>query len=192
MVALFSHYRYNFVASGNGRDFRYHPGFADGATYRLCPPQLLENFSATDIQLFIFRTLFGGPPANIKSIALLWNRGMRHLSIIACLVLKHKGKSRSSAPIGNSDWTGSWGDLGGVWHLALPFGEYFRKFWYPHLQWFQRSTDNCGKLHVRIILGHPIVRDIWESIRYSSSCWVNPRPDRGSLVHPPPPEVFRR
>ena len=43
-----------------------------------------------------------------------------------------------------------------MWHLALPFGEYFRKFWYPHLQWFQRSTDNCGKLHVRIILGHPI------------------------------------
>ena len=32
-----------------------------------------------------------------------------------------------------------------MWHLALPFDEYFRKFWYPHLQWFQRSTDNCGK-----------------------------------------------
>ena len=43
-----------------------------------------------------------------------------------------------------------------MWHLALPFDEYFRKFWYPHLQWFQRSTDNCGKIHVRIILGHPI------------------------------------
>ena len=92
----------------------------------------------------------------MKSIALLWNRGMRPLSIIACLVLEHKGKSRSSALTGNSDWTGSWGDLGGVWHLALPFDEYFRKFWYPHLQWFQRSTDNCGKIHVRIILGHPI------------------------------------
>ena len=93
----------------------------------------------------------------MKSIALLWNRGMRPLSIIACLVLEHKGKSRSSALTGNSDWTGSWGNLGGVWHLALPFDEYFRKFWYPHLQWFQRSTDNCGKIHVRIILGHPIV-----------------------------------
>ena len=93
----------------------------------------------------------------MKSIALLWNRGMRPLSIISCLVLEHKGKSRSSALTGNSDWTGSWGDLGGVWHLALPFDEYFRKFWYPHLQWFQRSTDNCGKIHVRIILGHPIV-----------------------------------
>ena len=92
----------------------------------------------------------------MKSIALLWNREMRPLSIIACLVLEHKGKSRSSALIGNSDWTGSWGDLGGVWHLALPFDEYFRKFWYPHLQWFQHSTDNCGKIHVRIILGHPI------------------------------------
>ena len=33
---------------------------------------------------------------------------------------------------------------------------YFIKFWYPPLQWFQRSTDNCGKIHVRIILGHPI------------------------------------
>ena len=43
--------------------------------------------------------------------------------------------------------------------LALPFDEYFRKFSYPHLQWFQRSTDNCGKIHVRIILGHPIVHD---------------------------------
>ena len=92
----------------------------------------------------------------MKSIALLWNRGMRPLSIIVCLVLEHKGKSRSSALTGNSDWTGSWGDLGGVWHLALPFDEYFRKFWYPHIQWFQRSTDNCGKIHVRIILGHPI------------------------------------
>ena len=92
----------------------------------------------------------------MKSIALLWNRGMRPLSIIAWLVLEHKGKSRSSALTGNSDWTGSWGDLGGVWHLALPFDEYFRKFWYPHLQWFQRSTDNCGKIHVGIILGHPI------------------------------------
>ena len=40
--------------------------------------------------------------------------------------------------------------------MALPFDEYFRKVWYPHLQWFQRSTDNCGKIHVRIILGHPI------------------------------------
>ena len=32
----------------------------------------------------------------------------------------------------------------------------FIKFWYPHLQQFQRSSDNYGKLHVRIILGHPI------------------------------------
>ena len=92
----------------------------------------------------------------MKSIALLWNRGMRPLSIIACLVLEHKGKSRSSALTGNSDWMRSWGDLGGVWHFALPFDEYLRKFWYPHLRWFQRSTDNCGKIHVRIILGHPI------------------------------------
>ena len=83
---------------------------------------------------------------------------MRPLSIFACLVLEHKGKNRFSALTGNSDWTGSWGDLGGVWHLALPFDEYFRKFWYPHLQWFQRSTDNCGKIHVRIILGHPILQ----------------------------------
>ena len=45
-----------------------------------------------------------------------------------------------------------------MWRLALPCDEYFRKFWYPHLQWFQRSTDNCGKIHVRIILGHPIHR----------------------------------
>ena len=43
-----------------------------------------------------------------------------------------------------------------MWHLALTLDEYFRKCWYPHLQWFQRSTDNCGKIHVRIILGHPI------------------------------------
>ena len=50
-----------------------------------------------------------------------------------------------------------------MWHLALPFDEYFIKFWYPHLQWFQRSTDNCGKIHVRIILGHP-----------TSSCIVHP------------------
>ena len=98
----------------------------------------------------------------MKPIALLWNRGMHPLSIIACLVLEHKGKSRSSALTGNSDWTGSWGDLGGVWHLALPFDEYFRKFWYLHLQWFQRSTDNCGNIHVRIILGHPIGRH-WQS-----------------------------
>ena len=38
----------------------------------------------------------------------------------------------------------------------MPFAEYFRKCWYSNLQWFQRSTDNCGKIHVRIILGHPI------------------------------------
>ena len=44
-----------------------------------------------------------------------------------------------------------------MWHFFLPFDEYFIKFWYPHLQRFQRSSDNCGKIHVRIILGHPIV-----------------------------------
>ena len=50
-----------------------------------------------------------------------------------------------------------------MWHLALTFDEYFRKFWYPHLQWFQRSTDNCGKIHVRIILGHPILANQYEA-----------------------------
>ena len=43
-----------------------------------------------------------------------------------------------------------------MWHFFLPFDEYFIKFWYPHLQRFQRSSDNCGKIHVRIILGHLI------------------------------------
>ena len=32
-----------------------------------------------------------------------------------------------------------------------------RTAWYPHLQWFQRIAGNCGKVHVRIILGYPIV-----------------------------------
>ena len=92
------------------------------------------------------------------SIALLWNRGLRPLSIIACLILGHKRKSSSSVPTGNSDWTESWGDFWSVWHLALPFDEYFiTKLWYPHFQRFRRSSDNCGKIHVRIILGHPIV-----------------------------------
>ena len=102
----------------------------------------------------------------MKSIALLWNRGMRPLSIIACLVLEHKGKSRSSALTGNSDWTGSWGHFGGVWHLALHFDENFIKFWYPHLQWFQRSTDNCGKIHVHCSdnSGTPYITiTIWQS-----------------------------
>ena len=44
-----------------------------------------------------------------------------------------------------------------MWNLGLPFVEYFIKFWYPHLQRFQRSSDNFGKIDVRIILGHPIV-----------------------------------
>ena len=33
---------------------------------------------------------------------------------------------------------------------------YFRKVLYAHLQQFQSSSDNCGKMHVRIFLGHPI------------------------------------
>ena len=49
--------------------------------------------------------------------------------------------------------------------FLLPFDEYFIKFWYPHLQRFQRSSDNCGKIHVRIILGHPIRAP-------QSGCWV--------------------
>ena len=52
---------------------------------------------------------------------------------------------------------GSCGDLEGVWHLAYPFDQYFRKFWHPRLQRFQRSSYNCGKIHVRIILGYPIL-----------------------------------
>ena len=54
-----------------------------------------------------------------------------------------------------------------MWHFFLPFDEYFIKFWYPHLQRFQRSSDNCGKIHVRIILGHPIHterRHDWPSV----------------------------
>ena len=103
-----------------------------------------------------FHTLFTGSPANLMSIALLWNRGLRPLSIIACLVLGQKGKSSFSARTGNSDWTGSWGDFWSMWHFVLPFDEYFIQFWYPPFQRFRRSSDNCGKTHVRIILGHPI------------------------------------
>ena len=42
------------------------------------------------------------------------------------------------------------------WFYTKRLFKHTGKFWYPHLQWFQRSTDNCGKLHVQIILGHPI------------------------------------
>ena len=115
------------------------------------------------------------------SIALQWNRGLRPLTIIACLVFGHKGKSSSSALTGNSDWTGSWGDFVSVWHLALPFDEYFIKFWYPHLQRFQRSSDNCGKIHVQIMLGHPIHRlGTGRAKSLLQSLWEGPWPGTSS------------
>ena len=144
------------MASGNGRDFLFHPSLP------MRPLFVFAHLNCWNIWVRLisswFHTLFAGSPANLMLIALLWNRGLRPLSIIACLVLGQKGKSSFSARTGNSDWTGSWGDFWSVWHFVLPFDEYTIKFWYPHLQRFQRSSDNCGKIHVRIILGHPILR----------------------------------
>ena len=143
------------MASGNGRDFRFHPSLP------MRPLFVFAHLNYWNIWVRLisswFHTLFTDSPANLMLIALLWNRGLRPLSIIACLVLGQKGKSSFSARTGNSDWTGSWGDFWSVWHFVLPFDDYTIKFWYPHLQRFQRSSNNCGKIHVRKILGHPIV-----------------------------------
>ena len=122
--------------AGSSAWFSAPSGLADEATFCLCPPQLLENLCATDIQLVLHFIYRFSSKANIVSMALLRNSELRPLSIIACLVLGYKGKSSSSALTGNSDWKGSWGDLS-VCYLALPFDEYFMKVWYPHLQRFR-------------------------------------------------------
>ena len=102
-----------------------------------------------------------GSYAYVMSIALLWNR--QGIAGIVPLVNNSSFGTRTQSEkqflsANRKKWlNGVKRGLGKcVWHLALPFHEYFRQFWYPHLQRFQYSSDNCGKIHVRIILGHPI------------------------------------